>query len=212
MDSKLRSNIVAFFEDKFQQHGATPKGVDWNSEVAQKNRFSWLLKSIGDIDQSSSILDFGCGYGGFLPYLRQHSWTGEYVGYDITKPLISEARRAYKNDPKATFIDDAPIPKADILIACGIFSMKQSEQIDTWEDHIKSTILEISQLAKSHLAFNMLSSYSDADKKRPDLYYANPCYWFEFCKANISNLVAIHHDFSPWEFNLIIRRQKDAAT
>ena len=61
-------NIRAYFQDKLDRFGSTPRGADWNSDTAQNTRFDQLIKVIQP-QQGYSILDFGCGYGALADYL-----------------------------------------------------------------------------------------------------------------------------------------------
>ena len=54
-------------------------------------------------------------------------------------------------------------------------------------------------------AFNLLTSYSDVDRRRPDLYYADPLAYFDHCKRTFSRNVALLHDYGEWEFTILVR-------
>jgi len=41
---------------------------------------------------------------------------------------------------------------------------------------------------------------------RPDLYYADPLFLFDFCKQNFSKNVALLHDYRLYDFTLIVRK------
>ena len=41
---------------------------------------------------------------------------------------------------------------------------------------------------------------------RPDLYYADPCFLFDYCKTHFSKDVAILHDYGMYDFTLIVRK------
>ena len=41
---------------------------------------------------------------------------------------------------------------------------------------------------------------------RADLYYADPCFLFDYCKRNFAKDVAILHDYSLYDFTLIVRK------
>jgi hypothetical protein len=55
-------------------------------------------------------------------------------------------------------------------------------------------------------AFNCLTSYSDAERKRDYLYYADPCALFDLCKRRYSRNVALLHDYGLYEFTLLVRK------
>ncbi len=56
--------------------------------------------------------------------------------------------------------------------------------------------------------FNCLTSYSDPEKKRDELYYADPCALFDMCKRRYSRQVALLHDYGLYEFTILVRSDK----
>ena len=63
----------------------------------------------------------------------------------------------------------------------------------------------MAQASTRGFAFNMLSTFSDPDRRRPDLYYADPRVVFGACKERYSERVALLHDYPLWEFTTIVR-------
>ena len=55
-------------------------------------------------------------------------------------------------------------------------------------------------------AFNCLTTYSDPDKMRPYLYYADPANLFRHCKERYSRNVALLHDYDLYEFTILVRK------
>ena len=55
-------------------------------------------------------------------------------------------------------------------------------------------------------AFNCLTSYSDPEKMRADLFYPNPCQVFDHCKTKFSRHVALLHDYGLYEFSILVRK------
>jgi hypothetical protein len=53
---------------------------------------------------------------------------------------------------------------------------------------------------------NCLTGYSDDDKKRDYLYYADPCRLFDLCKRRYSRQVALLHDYGLYEFTVLVRK------
>ncbi|HAW53355.1 MAG TPA: SAM-dependent methyltransferase, partial [Flavobacteriales bacterium] len=48
---------------------------------------------------------------------------------------------------------------------------------------------------------------SDPDRKRPDLYYGDPCFFFDYCKRNFSRNVALLHDYNLYDFTILVRKE-----
>src|SRR5262245_18779432 len=87
----ILGTVRTYFTTTLAAHGATPKGVDWNDAAGQRLRhgqFLWLVAA----DPEASVLDFGCGYGDFLPFLRGHGHRGRYIGLDIAPVMVQAAR------------------------------------------------------------------------------------------------------------------------
>ena len=83
---------------------------------------------------------------------------------------------------------------------------KLDAEPDVWHEYVVDCLNRIWPLARRGLAFNILTSYSDPDKMRPDLYYADPRWFFDYCKRNFSPEVALLHDYGVYEFTMYVRR------
>jgi len=68
--SELLNSVATYYAKKLAEHGATPRGVDWNAQESQLNRFVQLCKVIAPEKSFFSLNDLGCGYGALLDYLR----------------------------------------------------------------------------------------------------------------------------------------------
>jgi hypothetical protein len=95
---------------------------------------------------------------------------------------------------------------ADYAVASGVFNVKQQAADDEWREYIWETVADLAVLGTRGFAFNALTSYSDADKRRPDLFYADPLEAFDRCKRTYSRFVTLLHDYPLYEFTLIVRR------
>jgi hypothetical protein len=202
-------DVERYYSDRVQTHGATARGVDWNSAESQELRFTQLAR-LWDLDVDAhpgefSVIDFGCGYGALVDYLRQSRAPFRYQGFDISEAMIREATpRAGAN---ATFTTDVGrLERADYVVASGLFNVKLKASSDAWEEHMRETTDTMAALATRGFAFNALTSYSDPDRQRDDLHYADPSRWFDYCKRRHSRFVTLLHDYPLYEFTLLIRR------
>jgi SAM-dependent methyltransferase len=192
-----------YYDGRLAEHGATARGVDWNSEESQHLRFRELTRIMGDTQ--ASVLDYGCGYGALRAYLRQHGHEGPYTGFDISERMI-DAARAATSDPTAHFESDRnTLERSDYTLASGIFNVKQDAVNDAWHRYMIETIADLAALSIRGFAFNALSCYSDADRRRPDLYYADPLELFDHCKRHMSRFVSLLHDTPLYEFTILVR-------
>lgn len=202
---QILKNVENYYEEKVKKHGATALGVDWNSSKTQALRFQQLLK-ICNNSVAFSINDYGCGYGALVGYMLETGYSLEYQGFDIVPDMIYTARKIYGGLDNCSFLGDASLlTKADYTIASGIFNVKLNTDESTWKEYILDTLSTIDKLSKKGFAFNMLTKYSDRDKMRPDLYYADPLYLFDYCKNNFSKYVSILHDYPLYEFTILVK-------
>lgn len=200
-------DMKAYFEQTLEAHGATPRGVDWNSEASQELRFDQLAKLL-EPKNWFSIIDYGCGYGALVNYLIEKGFTFQYTGYDFLESMVDKARKLFQNRPDTTFIWRASdLEIADYCVASGIFNLKLEAKSETWTEYVLGVLNHMNQLSAKGLAFNMLTKYSDADRMRPDLYYADPCYYFDYCKTHFARNVALLHDYGAYDFTIIVRKQ-----
>ena len=202
----LRDQARDYYEGKLRAHGATPAGVDWNSQESQELRFA-LLAHLWRDQADASILDYGCGYAALADYLRARGHRGSYIGFDVSEAMAeaAHARTAPLTDCRVTAQRESLQP-ADYAVASGVFNVKQQADEDAWRGYMWETIADLAALGTRGFAFNALTSYSDADKRRPDLFYADPLQAFDRCKRTYSRFVTLLHDYPLYEFTIIVRR------
>lgn len=197
--------VKTYFDKCIQEHGATPRGVDWNSATSQYVRFDQLLQLVRN--ESFSILDYGCSYGALADYLAGKGYDVDYYGFDIVESAIEMARQLHEHHPRRTFFSDrSQLPVCDYVVASGIFNYCAEASNSEWTEYVINTLNEFNRLSTKGFASNFLTSYSDADKMRPHLYYADPLFLFDYCKRHFSRNVAILHDYEIYDFTLLVRK------
>ncbi len=202
--------IRRFFGEKFASHGATPHGLDWPSQSAMDIRFEQILK-VCDTSQPFTLIDFGCGYGAMLEYLKTKKIQCDYYGYDIVPDMVEEAKRTFGMMPHCHFTNDAAtLPVCDYVVESGIFNVRLNANEQEWTEHILATLHHFDHLCRRGFAFNMLTSYSDREyiQNRPDLYYADPCFFFDYCKKHFSRNIALLHDYVIYDFTILVRKDQ----
>ena len=205
-ESSDLNKVKNYFTEKLNEHGATHRGVDYNSTESQEARFFQLLK-VMDTSVKYSLLDFGSGYGGMYDYLVRLGHNVHYVGYDIAEPMIVKGRELHPNNLDCWFtgkIEEVPV--VDYAVVSGTFNMKLDTDFDAWTEIVLEALNQMNAHASKGIAFNMLTKYSDADRMRPDLYYADPCFFFDYCKRNFSRNVALLHDYNLYDFTILVRK------
>jgi SAM-dependent methyltransferase len=180
--------------------------VDYNSPESQEARFFQLLK-VMDISAKYSLLDFGSGYGGMYDYLVRLGHQLYYVGYDIAEPMLTKGRELHPNNPDCWFTSNInEVPVLDYAVVSGTFNMKLDADFDAWTQVVIEALHQMNAHASKGMAFNMLTKYSDAARMRPDLYYADPGFFFDYCKRHFSRNVALLHDYNLYDFTILVRK------
>jgi len=205
-NSSILSEVRAYYSQKIQKHGACAQGVDWKNEDSQYLRFQQLAKIV-DIPSGFSINDFGCGYGAFVDFLAKQRGTYEYHGVDVSVPMIEQAKQTHSAASNCSFrVGDTFQRAADFTIASGIFNVRLSTPTDVWRGYVIGILDKMSASSTAGFSFNCLTSYSDSDRMRDDLYYADPCYYFDYCKRHYSRNVSLLHDYGLYEFTVLVRK------
>lgn len=203
----MLSEVAAYYSSKLAKHGATANGVDWNGEESQALRFEQLCKIIYTSDPFS-INDLGCGYGALYDFLAQRYQSFSYEGIDVSEDMISAAQGRCSNESNVRFVIASEPPEiTDYGIASGIFNVRLSRSDNEWQSYLEATLDTLDRTSRFGFAFNCLTSYSDADKMRDYLYYADPCVLFEYCKRRYSKNVALLHDYGLYEFTILVKKQ-----
>jgi SAM-dependent methyltransferase len=204
----VQKKLNKYFADKLETHGATAKGVDYNGEEAQQIRFAELIRIIRP-KTSFTIIDYGCGYGAMFDYLLRAGFDFEYYGVDLIEQMVAAGREKHGGHANAHFTtEEKEVPVADYLVAAGIFNIKLDAEASDWQNFVCKSLVRMNGLCSIGFSFNMLTKYSDPDrmKERPDLYYADPLYFFDFCKQNFSRNVALLHDYGLYDFTILVRK------
>jgi len=200
------NKVKNYFTEKLNEHSATYRGVDWPSVESQETRFTQLLRVI-DSSHKYSLLDFGSGYGGMYDYLIRLGHELHYVGYDIAELMLERGRELHPNNPDCLFANNLDIvPILDYAVVSGTFNMKLDADFDSWTQVVIESLNQMNAHTSKGIAFNMLTKYSDADRMRPDLYYADPGFFFDYCKRNFSRNVALLHDYNLYDFTILVRK------
>ncbi|MGZ3592471.1 MAG: methyltransferase domain-containing protein [Syntrophales bacterium] len=203
----LLSEVATYYSEKLAEHGQSPRGVDWNGEESQTLRFEQLCKII-DTSKHFSINDLGAGYGALYDFLANKYEEFSYSGVDVSESMVRAAEQRYQDKSYARFVlSSEPDQIADYGVASGIFNVRLGRSDDEWQSYLETTLDILDRTSRFGFAFNCLTSYSDADKMRDYLYYADPCTLFDLCKRRYSKSVALLHDYGLYEFTILVKKQ-----
>lgn len=196
----------SYYEARIQAHGPCPQGVDWGSEAAQRLRFGQLFKLLQQPSvRPITLNDLGCGYGAFCDYLIEQGVQLDYLGIDLAPAMVDLARA--RCGQRGQFIVGDHCPRiADYSVASGIFNVRNNASQDLWQAYVLNTLDDLAAHSRLGFAFNCLTSYCDPERMRPDLYYADPLWYFDWCKRKYARNVALLHDYGLYDFTIIVRK------
>lgn len=200
--------IGDYYSAKVRDHGATPRGVDWNSEESQVLRFAQLMR-VADAhqDQPLGVNEIGCGYGALVDFLLGAGRPLDYEGVDLSVEMVDEAKKRFPAREGVAFHQASrPLRPRAFTVASGIFNVRLDVGDEAWLTQIHATLDIMHETSERGFAFNALTKYSDADKMRDYLYYADPLALFDRCKRLYSRNVALLHDYDLYEFTILVRK------
>jgi SAM-dependent methyltransferase len=139
------------------------RALNWSGTETQYLRFI-ILSQIGDLS-GAKILDVGCGFGDFYPFLEERFGNIDYTGIDINPESIQTCQSKY---PEACFlIGDGLIEPGedyDYIIASGTFGYA----IPDYKIHYINALKAWMPRARKGIACNFLN----ARQHIPDPLYA----------------------------------------
>ena len=200
------SKIERLYSDNLEKFGIDSKSVGWNSPESQILRFQKLLSIVEEPDVNSFTLnELGCGYGELFKFCESNNYKLEkFNGYDISKKMLETAEKYLNTNTAAFYQNSEIITRADYTITSGIFNVKFEEQKNNWEDFIKQTLKNMFDFSEKGISFNLLTKYVDFEAE--NLYYADPGYYFDFCKKELSKYVNLIHDYKLHEWTILVKK------
>jgi hypothetical protein len=200
-------DLRGYFNDKLKTFGSTSRGVDWNSAEAQERRFEQLNRII-DKQKKFSLIDYGSGFGSLYDYLRDLGHQVNYFGFDFLPEMVAQGYELHPDDPNCHFTTRAQdLPVVDYVVASGIFNIRLNTSDSAWVDYILNVLTRMDSLSQRGFAFNMLTKYSDPEYMKPQLYYADPAFFFDHCKRLYARNVALLHDYGLYDFTILVRKE-----
>jgi SAM-dependent methyltransferase len=192
-------------------HADTSRKVGWKNDAAQSIRFAQLAKVIDvALGESISINDLGCGLGDFAGFLSSIGLRDcDYCGYDLLDAMVEGATELYGPTPKRRFVKievASDMRLADYTVASGIMNLKFGIPEHEWLNYVLEIMNVMNAKSKRGFAFNALTKYSDKEHMKDELFYADPCVLFDYCKRKLSSNVALLHDYREYDFTIICRK------
>jgi SAM-dependent methyltransferase len=209
---RLKMNKIqmdSYYRELLNNEKDKSRQVGWRDNLAQIHRFQQLYR-LFEGQTNIEVADVGCGLAEFYNFLNNINLKFNYIGYDISKDMVDSANLEIQPTENGFVVNHInttdDVQDHDFLVASGIFNMKRDIGNEIWFQYIVDQLNIINKKAQKGFAFNMLTSYSDKEFMRDELYYGNPSIFFDYCKKNYSKNVALLHDYNEYDFTIIVRR------
>src|SRR5439155_18607664 len=118
-----------------------------------------------------------------------------------------KAQELHRGRPGCRFLAGERVDRStDYTVASGIFNVKLAAPDAAWREHVLRTLDGLDLTSRRGFAFNCLTRYSDAERMKDYLFYADPCELFDYCKQRFAKNVALLHDYGLYEFTILVRK------
>lgn len=159
-----------YYKKTIKKYRNTHKAVGWGSRESQWRRFDTIASQIATTqfnNQAVSILDVGCGLGDLYHYLKVKKCKCQYKGIDFCEDMIKSAKKSYPNGNFYHASLDNYIETSTIVVANGVFNMKQNNQYA----YLKSAISNLLRLASSQVVLTLLSHQTPIQCKQEKIFF-----------------------------------------
>jgi methylase of polypeptide subunit release factors len=199
---KSYKKIAEYYNKAFIEYGDTPEGLAWDNQLNLDKRYEVMFNVVKHYN--TSILDFGCGYGGLYEWILNNKKTAEYVGLDINKEAIKFAKEKH---PETTWIEsdihkDTLQTDFDYIICNGTFTVKDTLTQDEMWDFMTSTLEKLWTKTNKGIAFNIMSKL--VDWERDDLFHVSMDQLGQWLKDNLSRNFVIRNDYGLYEYTFYV--------
>jgi SAM-dependent methyltransferase len=201
---KVVEAMQSHYSKVFEVHGATSRGVDWKDEATAQLRYENMASLFRGAEPRPSVLDVGCGYGGFLQSLKASGSDVAFTGLDLCHGAIEKAKQSHPESEwiEGDFLSWTPPSSFDYAVCNGIFTQKLASSHQEMDAYFESVTKKMFSLCRVGIAFNVMTTHSNFQVD--NLYYRNPSEMFEYCVRHFSRFVKIDHSYPLYEFTTYV--------
>ena len=192
------------------QYGDTVRGAGYTKTQEYADTcYGVMLDLVRDEGRTVSLLDFGCGTGRFLDYIRRIGREGvAYSGLDMSEQALTLARAKFPDVPficMDVLASDDHLPEFDYVVMNGLLNWRGplsfAEMTSYWQ--------RLTSVAFRHcrrgIAFNTMSTI--VDWQREDLFHLPFDAMASFVTANLSRDFVVRHDYGAYEYTTYVYRR-----
>ncbi|WP_338766586.1 class I SAM-dependent methyltransferase [Bernardetia sp. ABR2-2B] len=198
--------IINHYENCYQQHGDTSKGMDWPNLEDAILRYKIMLEVIRDKNAQNTLLDFGCGTGHLYQYILDNDMKNiVYSGLDISSKFVEVASEKY---PKNLFYNSdilkegEKIPNFDYIVCNGVFTEKRELSFEDMWEYCQNMLIALLEKVEKGIAFNVMSKA--VDWERWDLFHLPIDLLVDFMTKKLSRNFIIRNDYGLYEYTVYL--------
>lgn len=205
---KKYKKIIAHYESCLDKYGDNHLGVDWPKIEDVDTRYKVMLDIIKFNEGSNhkvSLLDFGCGTGHLLDFIKRNNKNIIYSGLDISQKFIDVAKKKYPDNSFycVDILDSKDsIGNFDYIVMNGVFTEKRELSYDEMWNYFTKLITVIYERCNNGFAFNVMSK--NVDWEREDLFHVSHDILSSFLCANLTRNYIIRNDYGLYEYTVYV--------
>lgn len=212
--TNLASLMAEACEPELVEFGASLQGAGYaKGDAVARNCYGVMLDLIRPHQDTVSVLDFGCGAGGFYDHIQGSGHSGiDYTGLDLSEIALELARQ---NHPGVPFISvdvlaaDEDLGQYDYIVMNGIFNWRGELPYDEMVAYFEALLATVYGHCRIGLAFNAMSEH--VDWKRDDLFHLPLDRMAAFVIPHLTRHVSIRADYGAYEYTTYLFREPYAS-
>ena len=169
----ITATLQDYYARCFAEHGASPRGVDWQNWQTLALHYDKMLAVIEpDLAVSRvSLLDVGCGFGGLLDHAKSKGIALDYTGIDIVPAMVEHGQKRHADAKFATtsIFDFNPERAFDYVVCNGVLTEKLDVSIKVFDEFARRVIRRMFELCERGIAFNLMTTH--VNFTAPNLFY-----------------------------------------
>jgi SAM-dependent methyltransferase len=209
---EIAATLHDYYARCFAEHGASPRGVDWQNWQTLALHYDKMLAVIepGRLAGPVSLLDVGCGFGGLLDHAAAKGIVLDYTGIDIVPAMV---QRGEQRHPEAKFavanvFDFDPGYAFDYVVCNGVLTEKLDVSIREFDQFARRMVRRMFELSGCGIAFNLMTTH--VNFTAANLFYKNPLEMIAFCTAELSSKFKIDHAYPYYDYTMYVYREPQA--
>lgn len=205
----ITATLQDYYARCFAEHGASPRGVDWQNWQTLALHYDKMLAVIEpDLAVSRvSLLDVGCGFGGLLDHAKSKGIALDYTGIDIVPAMVEHGQKRHADAKFATtsIFDFNPERAFDYVVCNGVLTEKLDVSIKVFDEFARRVIRRMFELCERGIAFNLMTTH--VNFTAPNLFYKNPLETMAFCAAELSSKFRVDHAYPHYDYTAYVFRE-----